>query len=155
MLIYRNESIWSFVEKGAIGIPTNGFITKKGLGVMGAGLALDAKNRYPGIAENLGNHLKKEGNQVGWLQIYPHRLVVIPVKPSFLKIESADQKNTIIPKAKNLYRVGDIVPGYHCLADLNLIEKSLNQLVTFIEKKFNSKNVYSFAWVWEWQFVSY
>lgn len=54
MLILENTDIWSLVDEGAIGIPTNGFVTRNGAGVMGAGLAYDAKNRYPGIGIHSG-----------------------------------------------------------------------------------------------------
>ena len=134
MLILENYNIWSMVEKGAIGIPTNGFVSRNGAGVMGAGLALDAKNRYPGIVFDLGTHLRRNGNVVGWLRKEPHQIIAIPVKPSFVKIESFDQKLKILPKVRSLYGVGNMVPGFYCMADINLIEISLNQIVDFIEK---------------------
>lgn len=134
MLILENTDIWSLVDKGAIGIPTNGYVSRNGAGVMGAGLAYDAKNRYPGIVFDLGTHLRREGNVVGWLRKEPHQLIAIPVKPSFQKIENLNQKKNLLPKVRSLYGVGEFVPGFYCMADIKLIESSLNQLVVFIEK---------------------
>ena len=134
MLFLENTDIWSLVDQGAIGIPTNGYISRNGAGVMGAGLALDAKNRYPGIVFDLGTHLRREGNVVGWLRKDPHQLISIPVKPWFMKLETHEQRIKILPKVRNLYNIGDTVPGFHCMANIKLIETSLNQLVDFIEK---------------------
>jgi hypothetical protein len=134
MLILENTDIWSLVEKGAIGIPTNGFVSRNGAGVMGAGLAYDAKDRYPGIVFDLGTHIRREGNVVGWLRKEPHQIIAIPVKPSFHKIENQNQKKKILPKVRSIYGIGETVPGFYCMADIKLIERSLNQLVDFIEK---------------------
>lgn len=134
MMILENTDIWSLVEKGAIGIPTNGFVTRNGAGVMGAGLALDAKTRYPGIVFDLGAHLRREGNVVGWLRTDPHQLISIPVKPSFIKLETPEHKFKILPKVRSLYGIGETVLGFYCMADIEIIETSLNQLVDFIKK---------------------
>jgi hypothetical protein len=134
MLILENTDIWSLVDQGAIGIPTNGFVSRNGAGVMGAGLAYDAKDRYPGIVFDLGTHIRREGNVVGWLRKEPHQIIAIPVKPSFHKIENQNQKKKILPKVRGLYGIGETVPGFYCMADIKLIERSLNQLVDFIEK---------------------
>lgn len=140
MLILENTDILTLVDKGSIGIPTNGYVSRNGAGVMGAGLAKQAKDRFPGIEYDLGKLLKTEGNQVGWL----HRktfsksnkvnLIAIPVKPCFLKIDVEEQKEFIIHRMKDQYKIGDCVPGFHCMADLFIIRRSLEQLIRFIEK---------------------
>ena len=134
MLILENSDIWALVDQGAIGIPTNGFVSRNGAGVMGAGLAWDAKNRYPGIVFDLGLLIRREGNVVGWLRKEPHQIISIPVKPAFQKIENQKQKKKLLPKVRNLYGIGETVPGFYCMADIKLIESSLNQLVDFIAK---------------------
>lgn len=134
MLILENTDILTLVDMGAIGIPTNGYVSRNGAGVMGAGLAYDAKDRYPGIVFDLGIHLRKNGNVVGWLRKEPHQIIAIPVKPCFHKIENQNQKKKILPKVRGIYGIGETVPGFHCMADIKLIESSLNQLVVFIEK---------------------
>jgi hypothetical protein len=134
MLILENTDIWTLVDQGVIGIPTNGFVSRNGAGVMGAGLAWDAKNRYPGIVFDLGLLIRREGNVVGWLRQEPHQIIAIPVKPSFQKIENLNQKKKLLPKVRSLYGIGETVPGFYCMADIKLIESSLNRLVSFIEE---------------------
>jgi hypothetical protein len=131
MMILENTDILTLVDKGAIGIPTNGFISRNGAGVMGAGLAYDVKNRYNGIVYDLGLLIKREGHIVGWIR---KPFISIPVKPCFYKIENQNQKKKILPKVRSIYGIGETVPGFHCMADIKLIETSLNQLVDFIEK---------------------
>lgn len=128
-----NGNIWWFKNDGAICIPTNGYIQRNGNGVLGAGLALEAKNMYPELSYNLGDHLKHQGNIVGWILNKPIHIFSIPVKPSFLKLNSIDQKDQLIQSVKNQYSLGDIVPGFHCKADLSLIEESLIGLVSLLK----------------------
>lgn len=84
MKIIRND-LWNVYDElvapvfsRAIIIPTNGTIRKDGHCVMGAGLALDAKKRWPDLPKQLGEMLKLGGN-------IPHsfpqmRLITFPVK---------------------------------------------------------------------------
>lgn len=142
MLICENVDIWSFVDKGAIGIPTNGYVTRNGAGVMGAGLALEAKNRYSGIVYSLGTHLRTKGNIVGWIQKNPHQIIAIPVKPVSLTINTDDDAKEILSRVKSIYSERPVVvPGYHCKASIQLIEQSLTQLVDFI-KRYNIDRVF-------------
>lgn len=143
MLIIKNKDILDYLNEGTIGIPTNGFITRNGSGVMGDGLAKQAKDRFPGIEYDLGRLLKTEGNQIGWIrrrtflkveQVEQENLIAIPVKPCSLKISTEEQKEFIIPRMRDSYKIGDCVPGFHCMADLFIIMRSLEQLIRFIEK---------------------
>ena len=61
-------------------VTTNGTITNKGRGVMGKGVAKDAKDRYPGVEAKLGRLLRRDGNHVCVLAEYPIPLVALPVK---------------------------------------------------------------------------
>ena len=55
--------IWDFHEKGHwIVITTNGDVRANGEAVMGKGIALQAKQRYPGLAYNLGQEILETGN---------------------------------------------------------------------------------------------
>ena len=65
-----------------VGIPTNGKrYYNSGYAVMGAGVALSAKNRYPGIDRVLGFLLHTKGNHVHLLGCWDNRLVFnIPTK---------------------------------------------------------------------------
>lgn len=69
-------------------ITTNGMIRNNGTAVMGKGIALQARNRYPGIDLELGKLISKYGNHVF---ILSHGLVSFPTKhhwrePSDLKL---------------------------------------------------------------------
>ena len=99
MMIIDKTDIWDMLGYGAIGIPTNGYINRNGAGVMGAGLALDAKTRYPGIEYELGMLLKREGNAVGWLRFLPDQLIAVPVKPCFLDLKTEEDKAKVLPNA--------------------------------------------------------
>ncbi len=73
----------------AVCITTNGFVKKNGEGVMGRGVALQAKQRWPKIAEALGQALELSGNHVQWLaepEDYdtPYHLVSFPVKENWM-----------------------------------------------------------------------
>ena len=70
-------NIWDYRETGYIVIPTNGIIKTNGENVMGRGLALQAKNKYPDFPRALGNFLKKKGNTVGF---FTPNLITFPVK---------------------------------------------------------------------------
>lgn len=59
------KDIWSMHDAGFfIVIPTNGFVRKDGTCVMGRGLALQAKTKYPTLEATLGSAIKKMGNHV-------------------------------------------------------------------------------------------
>ena len=62
----------------AIVIPTNGTIRKDGCCVMGAGLALDAKKKWPDLPRQLGEKLKLGGNTPHGFPQY--RIITFPVK---------------------------------------------------------------------------
>lgn len=51
-------------QADAICIPTNGKTKKNGAAVMGAGLAKQARNKWPGIDIQLGHYLENLGNIV-------------------------------------------------------------------------------------------
>jgi hypothetical protein len=91
-------------------ITTNGTLTKTGRGVMGRGVALQAKSRYLGIEKRLANHLRLQGNHVGVLlevgEDVSVPLVVFPVKHQ-----------------------------WHEHADLNLIKQSAEELVALADRR--------------------
>lgn len=49
-------------------ITTNGIVKKNGELVMGAGIALQAKERYPQLPDLLGSYVKTSGNMVYYLE---------------------------------------------------------------------------------------
>lgn len=77
------------VETDALAITTNGSIRRDGAAVMGRGVALTAKTKWPGIELVLGMHLKKFGNHVHrlsdtemkiWGHRVPRHVYSLPVK---------------------------------------------------------------------------
>lgn len=133
MKIIYNEDIWDYAETSVIGIPTNGFVTGRGKGVMGRGLALQAKQRFPEIEQRLGDLIWSEGNIVGYILDGPVKLLSLPVKPKFLKITHEDDYSKILERVQSKYPIGSNVPGFHCKACPILIEKTLYDLKVFVE----------------------
>ncbi len=76
-------NIWDYSSSGHIVITTNGALNTKGECVMGRGTALQAKNRYPGLALRIGKLIESHGNHVYLLQMDTQEgemLVTFPVK---------------------------------------------------------------------------
>ncbi len=69
-------NLWDF--DGILCITTNGTLRKDGACVMGRGVAYQATQRFPGIAQYLGSRVKHEGNHVHLL--YSGKLISFPVK---------------------------------------------------------------------------
>ena len=71
--------IWDYYDKGNwIVITTNGDVRKDGACVMGRGIALQAKLRFPELPYRLGKLLKEFGNSINYL--WPYRIIAFPVK---------------------------------------------------------------------------
>ena len=72
-------NIWDYHEKGHwIVITTNGTVKANGEAVMGRGVALQAKQKYPGLPYDLGQEISKIGNVLHhWGQ---EGLLFLPVK---------------------------------------------------------------------------
>lgn len=62
----------------AIVIPTNGTVKKDGCAVMGAGLAYDAKKRWPDFPKKLGHSLQIYGNVP--MPFDEYKIITFPVK---------------------------------------------------------------------------
>jgi len=78
-MIEVKGDIWKLWEGGHfIVIPTNGFVKNNGEAVMGRGLAYDAKIKFPKLPYELGELLKKYGNDVFIFRDY--RIFTFPVK---------------------------------------------------------------------------
>ena len=79
MKIYRCD-IWSLADRAdAICITTNGLTKANGEAVMGKGIALQARQRFPGIDRVLGDHLRARGNVPGIINVNP-AIVSFPTK---------------------------------------------------------------------------
>lgn len=72
-------NIWDYHKEGHwIVITTNGYVKTNSEAVMGAGVALQAKQRFPKLPLELGGHIKKWGNQAFLFPQY--RIITMPVK---------------------------------------------------------------------------
>lgn len=101
----------------AICVTTNGMVRKNGKAVMGAGVAKFVRDTFPDIDEKLGRFISQYGNRTFNLGTQEYegkrfRLISFPTKNDW--------------KDKS---------------DLNLIEKSANELVS-LSYKFDLKNIY-------------
>jgi hypothetical protein len=64
-MIETYANVWDLHDRGEwIAIPTNGYVTKRGMAVMGRGVALQAANRFPTVPSILGARIEKLGNHV-------------------------------------------------------------------------------------------
>jgi len=101
-------------------VTTNGFVKKNGHAVMGRGNALAMAQTVPQLPELLGIHISRNGNHVG---VIYDRIVAFPVKPS------QGDYSMVLDRVRDLYRPGQIIPGFHCKASLELIKRSAEELV--------------------------
>jgi len=80
-MIEIDGNIWNFykIDKEAyICVTTNGLVKKTGECVMGAGVALEAKNRFNKLPFELGSSINKNGNNVYMFEKY--RIFTYPTK---------------------------------------------------------------------------
>jgi hypothetical protein len=123
-MIERFGNIWDYIDEfDGVVITTNGFYKSNGEAVMGRGIALEARNRYPWLAGNLGTALRTKGNHVFRFDIEPNfnrdspynfSLYTFPVKPQY---------------GPN----GEM--GWQAKAEIELIERSAWEMRTEIDGK--------------------
>lgn len=125
-------------------ITTNGFVKNNGDAVMGRGCALQACQKYPGLAARLGVEIKKKGNVLIWLTT---GLITFPVKHNWW--EKADLElikksaEALDKEANNLRQKWFVLPRPGCgNGSLNweevkplLVDLPDNVLVIDFEKK--------------------
>lgn len=129
---YKTGNIIDYIGRpDVIAITTNGFVTTRGAGVMGMGIAKQMAEAYPELPALLGRSLRDNGNIVApLLQLGNTTIVSFPVKPSSIILESFGQ---VVSHARDKYSIGQRVPGFHCVADLEIIKASCMQLNDFME----------------------
>jgi len=105
-------------------VTTNGFIKKNGEAVMGRGNALVMSKLISDLPKYLGDHLKRYGNNVGFIY---NNIIAFPVKPTYGTYEQLLDhiKPRFKPTDKN-------IPGFWCKADLSIIKNSLHNLNNLI-----------------------
>jgi hypothetical protein len=111
-------------------ITTNGFTKASGEAVMGSGCALQAAKYIPSLPIILGASLKVNGNRVSLL--LGNMLASFPVKPVSIILED---KSQVVRHMQDKFDIGQFVPVWACVADLELIRQSAIQL-----EKMNTDN---------------
>jgi len=102
-------------EDWLICITTNGTVKKNGDAVMGAGIANEAKKKYPAFPSLLGSKLKNYGNDVHYLG---DNIITFPVKHNWYETADID---LIIKSCKQLMNALDnltVKRGYDVYAIL-------------------------------------
>lgn len=88
-------NFWDQIAEAYV-ITTNGTLRTDGQCVMGRGIALEAKNRFPGIATALGARIKVAGNKVHPLGQWSRadgagfNMLSFPVKHNYWEIANQD-----------------------------------------------------------------
>lgn len=104
-------------------VTTNGFVRHDGKAVMGRGVALQARERFPGIDARLGAQLSDPtlGNHV---QYIGERLLAFPVKGTW----GTSTIDNVVPHQRRNYPPGKVVPGWALMASIDIIQRSLVEL---------------------------
>ena len=118
-------------------ITTNGFVKSNGLAVMGKGCAKQATEKWPKIQSKLGNRIRARGNIVtGLIKEGNTVIAAYPVKP----VSEVFTGENAVKHMRDKFKVGDTVPGWACLANIEIIKKSARKLVA-IADHFNFTNI--------------
>ena len=134
-----------YLDVDAVCITTNGFRRENGHAVWGAGLAKQARDRWPDIEAVAGVALGQYGNHVRMLTYYdgsgislvgtrtkslPYHLVTFPTKPANIVV-AADQSN-ILPYYRTQYEAGHLAPGWVALSTIDLVERSTRERLLLV-----------------------
>ena len=130
-------------KPAALVITTNGFTKSNGEAVMGRGCAREAALANPDLPRMLGMYLDRYGNHVTSLAEHTLSLsqesgeastvliVTFPVKPISAKCSAS--KDNVVRHMRDRFNPGQAVPGWACVADLEIIEQSCRELVKFTD----------------------
>ena len=125
-------NLWE-MECDAVCISTNGFIKNNGECVMGRGCAKEAAEFFPEIPKLLGDRIKKYGNVVQTIRHFEGVAILsYPVKPEMNPFLA--DKDEVVKHMRDKYKLGDQVPGWACVALINIIEQSAKQLVELADR---------------------
>lgn len=124
-MLENRGNLWDLAKGHILCITTNGFVKRNGDCVMGRGIAAEAVKRFPKVSQVLGHLITTHGNKVLPLGVYgDYLLMSFPVKPSFGKCGETG----VVRHMKSKFSPGDTVPGWACLADPAIIQRSIDQL---------------------------
>jgi len=111
----------------ALCITTNGFVKKDGTCVMGRGCAKQAADYWPQLPKTVGQNISDYGNVVlaALLLSDGRHLLSFPVKPVFVISDGSNCVKHMMSK----FNIGDQVPGWAAVADIEIIRESATRLV--------------------------
>ena len=113
----------------ALVVTINGFVKENGEAVMSRGIAKQIADLMPEIPKKLGGMLHLFGNNVSVLTNNPMPIVNFPVKPDYVR----NNGTNVVSHCKT--QIGELKAGFLAKADIQLIEKSLIQLVKLANRK--------------------
>ena len=132
--------IWSYWGVAdALCITTNGSVKANGELVMGRGIALEAAQRFPGMAFHLGRQVREGGNKVRVVNGTtiplgtPTALVAFPTKLGDVRV-TADNITEVLPQFRKGLRPGQRIPGWQLYSSFPLIIASLKELSELAEE---------------------
>jgi hypothetical protein len=118
------------VDCDVVCITTNGFVKANGEAVMGRGCAYELAQLFPRVPRILGAMIKQHGNIVQQIMMANDTIAVaFPVKHA----RDVFDGSNVVAHATGNYRMGQLVPGFHLKADIELIKQSAIQLRDWVE----------------------
>jgi len=121
-------NMWDLTPQyDAVCITTNGYVKYDGSAVMGRGCARQAWKMFPGIEYRLGRVIQTSGLVVEAINEDP-LILSFPVKPASRVISDLRQ---VVRHKRQLYHIGATVPGWACVADLEIIANSAFDLALY------------------------
>lgn len=134
-MIEVKGDLWHY-DAPVVCITTNGFVKSNGYAVMGRGCAKQAADMWPALPATLGDRLRAYGNHVHWLgnvgsDFVGHlNLVSFPVKPTSSPCKT--DKSNVVAHMRKHFQPGQTVPGWACVAELSIIQRSCYELVQLV-----------------------
>lgn len=111
-------------------ITTNGATKRDGSAIMGRGCAKQFAMYIPSAPKRLGTLIRKHGNNVQRIGVSTGvTFLAFPVKP----IAASNTGDNVVRHMQYKLQNSPTVPGWACKADIRIIERSLRQLVTYVD----------------------
>lgn len=130
----RRDIFRAVGKADALCVTTNGGIRRDGLAVMGRGVALRAKNLFPGIDRTLAELITRNGNIVQpLLETSGTTILAFPVKPAF-SVANRDLSN-VVTHLRHQFRPGDRIPGFASIAWPSIVAESARQLQALADQR--------------------
>lgn len=112
----------------ALCVTTNGFVKSNGEAVMGRGCAKQLAQLWPDTPKVLGRLLLTHGNRMHVISAGEPAVLSFPVKPVSKICEGNDHVSHMS------FKPGDVIPGWACKADIEIIKQSAHQLVELTDR---------------------